>query len=89
MNEVFTKGAFLLKVHPPIYAAVHAVMLSKNHCRSSTLQKEGLGRDHLLLLHKQVHSLNTSFEMHVHSNAATLHDRILFNSYLGLLHKQT
>ena len=26
-NEVVAKGAFLLKVHPPMYAAVHAVML--------------------------------------------------------------
>ena len=27
MNEVVAKGAFLSKVRPPIYAAVHAVML--------------------------------------------------------------
>ena len=35
-NEVVAKGAFLLKVRPPIYAAVHAVMLSKKHQRSRT-----------------------------------------------------
>ena len=29
MNEVIAKGDFLLKVHPLIYATVHAVMLSK------------------------------------------------------------
>ena len=58
LNEVVTKGAFLCKVHPPICAVVHGVMLSKKHQRSSTLQEEGLineGRHHLLLLHKQVH----------------------------------
>ena len=41
---------------PTIYAAVYAVMLSKKHLRSSTVQEEGLtneGRHHLLLLHKQ------------------------------------
>ena len=31
LNEVVAKGAFLSKVHPPIYATVHAVMLSKKH----------------------------------------------------------
>ena len=30
------KRAFLSKVRPPIYTAVHAVMLSKKHRRSST-----------------------------------------------------
>ena len=43
--------AFLSKVHSPIYAAVHAVTLSKKHQRSSTVQEEGLtneGQDHLL-----------------------------------------
>ena len=42
----------------PIYATVHAVMLSKKHQRSSTVQEEGLkneGRQHLLLLHDQAH----------------------------------
>ena len=29
LSQVVTKGAFLLKVRPPIYGAVHAVMLSK------------------------------------------------------------
>ena len=58
LNEVVAKGAFLSKVRPPIYAAVHAVMLSKKHRRSSTTQEEGLtneGRHNLLLLHKQAH----------------------------------
>ena len=44
LDEVAAKGAFLSKVHPPIYAVV--------------LQEEGLtndGRHHLLLLYKQVH----------------------------------
>ena len=36
LYEVVAKGAFLSKVHPPIYPAVHAVMLSKKHRRSST-----------------------------------------------------
>ena len=57
MNEVVAKGAFLSKIHPPIYAAVHAVMLSKKHQRSSTVGEEGLtneGRHQLMLLHKQV-----------------------------------
>ena len=31
LNEVVAKGAFLSKVHPLIYAAVHAVMLSKKY----------------------------------------------------------
>ena len=59
-HEVVAKctGAFLLKVRPPIHAAVHAIMLSKKHQRSSTVQEEGLtneDRHHFLLLHKQVH----------------------------------
>ena len=47
--------AFLSKVHSPIYAAVHAVTLSKKHQRSSTVQEEGPtneGRHNLLLLHR-------------------------------------
>ena len=40
--EVVAKDAFLTKICPPIYAAVHAVMLSKKHRRSSTVQEEGL-----------------------------------------------
>jgi len=40
LNEVVAKGAFLLKVHPHIYAVVHAVKSSKNHQRSSTEQEE-------------------------------------------------
>ena len=46
-------GAFLLKVC--IHAAVHVIMLSKKHQRSSTMQEEGLtneGRHHLLLQKK-------------------------------------
>ena len=31
LTEVVAKGAFLSKVRPPIYATVHAVMLSKKH----------------------------------------------------------
>ena len=59
LNEVAAKGAFLSKVRPPIYVAVHAALLSKKHRRSSTVQEEGLtneGRHHSLLLHKQVHN---------------------------------
>ena len=41
VKEVVAKGAFLLKVRPPIDAAVHVVMLSKNHWSSSTVQEEG------------------------------------------------
>ena len=58
LNEVVAKGAFLSKVCPPIYVAVHAVMLSKKHHRSSTVQEEGLtneGRHHLLLLCNHAH----------------------------------
>ena len=40
INEVVVK--FFLKVHPPICAVAHAVMLSKKHRRSSTLQEDGL-----------------------------------------------
>ena len=50
----YCKGTLLSKVHWPIYAAVHAVMLSKKQQRNSTVQEEGLtneGRHHL---HKQV-----------------------------------
>ena len=53
-------------VHPPTHAAVHAVMLSKKHHRSSTVQGEGLSNeDHLQLLHKQAHEYHrniTTFE---------------------------
>ena len=46
LNEVVAKGAFLLKVHSPIYAAVHAVMLSnktpkKQHCARGRTNNEG------------------------------------------------
>ena len=57
-NEIVAKDAFLSKVHPPIYATVPAVTLSKKHQRSSTVQEEALtnhSRHHLLLLHKQAH----------------------------------
>ena len=33
LNEVVAKDSFLSKVRPPIYAAVHAVILSKKHQR--------------------------------------------------------
>ena len=42
--------------------AVHPVMSSKKHQRSSTVQEKELakeGRNHLLLLHKQVHDRET------------------------------
>ena len=42
MKEVVSKGAFLLKVCPPIYAVAHAVVLTKNHWRSSTVQEKWL-----------------------------------------------
>ena len=51
-NGGAAKGTFLLKVCQPIYAAVHSVMSSKKHQRSSTVQEVGLtneGRHHLLL----------------------------------------
>ena len=35
-------GDYGITKHPPIYAAVRAVMLSKMHRRSSTVQGEGL-----------------------------------------------
>ena len=47
---------FSQKCAHPFYATVHAVMLSKKHRSSSTVQEEGLrneGRHHLLLLRKQ------------------------------------
>ena len=50
-------SAFLSRVCPPIYTAVHATMLSKKHRGSSTVQVEGQtneGRHHLLLFHKAV-----------------------------------
>ena len=31
LKKVVAKGAFLLKVCPPIYAVAHAVVLTKNH----------------------------------------------------------
>ena len=52
LNEIVAKDAFLLKVCPPIYAIVHAVMQSKKHRRSSTMQEEGLTNDHRYYLHK-------------------------------------
>ena len=42
LNEVVAKGAFLSKVRPPIYAAVHAVMLSKKQQRTSSSKKAGM-----------------------------------------------
>ena len=50
------EDTFLSKVHPPTYATVHVVMLSRRHQRSSTVQEERLtneGRYHLLLPYKQ------------------------------------
>ena len=52
LNEIISKDAFLLKVWPPIYAIVHAVMQSKKHRRSSTMQEEGVTNDHRYYLHK-------------------------------------
>ena len=74
LNEVATKGAFLSKVCP--CTTVHAVMLSKNHQRSSTVQEEGLtieGRHNLLLLYKQVHEKRGIAEsQHAYINRARL-----------------
>ena len=42
LNEVVVKGAFLSKVRPPIYAAVHGVMLSKKHQSSRSSKKAGM-----------------------------------------------
>ena len=55
LNEVVAKGDFLSKVCPPIYAAAPAVMLSKKHQRSTTVQEEGLTDEGRHLLCKQVH----------------------------------
>ena len=41
MNKVVAKGAFLSKVHSPIDAIAHAVLLSKKYQRSSRLTCEG------------------------------------------------
>ena len=75
MNKFVAKGAFVWKVHLPIYAGVHAVMLSKKHGRSSTLQVEGLtneGKHHLLLLHNQAHDKRGIAELlHVHITRAS------------------
>ena len=56
LMKLLMKGAFLLKAcplfRPPLQ---YAVMLSKKHQRSSTVQEERLtneGRHHFLLLHK-------------------------------------
>ena len=54
------QGALISLVSIPtcIYAAVHVVILSKNHQRSNTVQEEGLtneGSCHLLFLHRQAH----------------------------------
>ena len=74
MNKFVAKGAFVWKVHLPIYAAVHAVMLGKKHGRSSTLQEEGLtneGKHHLLLLHNQAHDKRGIAELlHAHITRA-------------------
>ena len=40
LNEGIAKGAFLLKVQTAIYAALHAVVLSRKFQRSSTVQGE-------------------------------------------------
>ena len=56
LNEVVAKGTFLLKVLPPIYAIVHAILFSKKHQKSCTVQEDGLVTKcshHSLLLHKQ------------------------------------
>ena len=55
MNEIVAEGAFLSKVHPPIYAIVHAVMLSKKHQRSCTVQEEGLTNEGKHHLYNQAH----------------------------------
>ena len=39
LNEVVAKSAFLSKVHPPIYVAVHAVMLSKSALEASLFKR--------------------------------------------------
>ena len=59
----------------PIYAEVHAVMLSKKHRRSSTVQEDGVtneGRHHLLfILHEQAHDKRGIAEpLHVYINIA-------------------
>ena len=63
MNEAVAKSGLLMKVAicPPIYAIVHAVMLSKKDQRSTieaALCEEALtiaGGHNLLLLHHQAH----------------------------------
>ena len=40
LNKVVATGAFLLKADTPVYGNIHAVMLSKKHQRSSTVQQE-------------------------------------------------
>ena len=76
LNKDVAKGAFLSKVRLPIYATVHAVMLSKKHRRSSTVQEKGLtneGRHHLLLLHNQAHNKRGIAEsLHVYITRAGL-----------------
>ena len=59
LNEIVAKGAFLLKVRPPICAVVHAVMSSKK--QYSTLQEEGVTnevRQHLLLFSREMSQLS-------------------------------
>ena len=42
INKIITKGTFLVKVHPPVYVVVYAVMLCKKHYRSCTMKDMGL-----------------------------------------------
>jgi len=66
------KGIFLSKVRPPIYAIVHAVMLSKKHQRSSTVQEEGLTNEDRHHLHKQAHEKSIAESLQAYINRARL-----------------
>ena len=51
----------------------YAVLLSKKHQRSNTVQEEGLTRHHLLLLHKQVQNKSDIEEsLHAYINRARI-----------------
>ena len=57
-----------MKVRPPIYAAVHAVMFSKEEAALCT-RKDYItneGRHHLLLLLKSKHVTKEAFALHVY-----------------------
>ena len=66
------KGIFLSKVRPPIYAIVHAVMSTKKHQRSCTVQEEGLTNEDRHHLHKQAHGKSIAESLHAYINRARL-----------------